>query len=528
MVFSSQGTGIPLSRLPSRWRYPTPTNQADKIGPFKGGLNNVGDPTSIDADELSVCQNFEFDVDGSLSSRPAIVNYTSYATANTMDLLGYYVDDATGTSYLIGSNDSGVYYLSGSTWNTITTGFRSYAATQYLDKMWIVAAPGAASNGGSWDPSAGFSTVASMPKGMSIGAYKDRLFVGAGEKASSNSSRLYFSGIADGTSWPAPNFIDIHKGDGQKLVDLFVLNNNIYLFKSDSTYVYSYDSAPDKGVVQTVSTNIGASGLHCVAQYQNYLLVYHEQYVYELINFNYSQLNVRLTFTPDFSTTGTYFRPVAISVVTDRLVVRYFDKSFVFNFLTRTWTQWVSTKVYSHWIQQPKASTSNAASFYVSSTAILNSAEIYSLLDSFDPARTESITCVARTKYFDFDSPQTFKRLFWWGVDVIAAGTVTAKAVPIVYNQFLLWNVLTGYTWNDLIGNLWQQPLLPDTTITTVVDTSTTKSRKFLKFMKAARFREIYFEFQITTDCSPSMAPVRLFSFLPTIGIKQKVSKQIS
>jgi len=501
-----------------------------KLGPFKGGLNNVSDPTSLEEDELSVCENFEFDTDGSLTSRPAIVNYTSYATSNTMDLLGYYVDDATGTAYLIGSNDSGVYYLSGSTWNTIVAGYRSYAATQYLDKMWIVSAPGAAVTGGQWDPTSGYANVAAMPKGMSIGVYKERLFIGAGDKATSNSSRLYFSGIADGTSWPAPNFIDIRKGDGQKLVDLYVLNNSIYLFKNDSTHVYSYDTAPDKGTVQVVSGTIGASGLHCVVQYQNYLLVYHEQYVYELINYVYNQLNVKLTFTPDYSTTGTFFRPVAISIVGNRLVIRYFDKVFVFNFDTRTWTQWTSTKTFSHWIQQPKLSTANVASFYVSGTCILNNSGIYALNDNplGDPSYTENITCVARTKYYDFESPNTFKRLFWWGCDVIASGTVTGKIVPIIYNTQIKWQDLTGLTWGDIDDNLWIQPLLVDPTITDVVDASGTKSRKFLKFQKSCRFREVYFEVRIDTDCSPSKAPVKIFSIAPTLSQKQKVSQKIS
>jgi hypothetical protein len=43
------------------------------LGPFTGGVNNQAEQGTIADDELWLSENFEFDTDGSLVSRPAIV-----------------------------------------------------------------------------------------------------------------------------------------------------------------------------------------------------------------------------------------------------------------------------------------------------------------------------------------------------------------------------------------------------------------------------------------------------------------------
>jgi hypothetical protein len=45
-----------------------------QVGPFIGGLNTFSDATAIADNELTVCENFELDLDGSLKSRPPIEN----------------------------------------------------------------------------------------------------------------------------------------------------------------------------------------------------------------------------------------------------------------------------------------------------------------------------------------------------------------------------------------------------------------------------------------------------------------------
>jgi len=67
--------------------------EAIQVGPFVGGLNTFSDETAIADNELVVCNNFELDLDGSLLSRPPIVDrgitFPLGATGN-VNLLGYY------------------------------------------------------------------------------------------------------------------------------------------------------------------------------------------------------------------------------------------------------------------------------------------------------------------------------------------------------------------------------------------------------------------------------------------------------
>src|SRR5690349_9955397 len=287
-----------------------------RLGPFKGGLNNASDPSAIQDTELAECINFDFDTDGALTSRPPISFMLSGpAGSQNIDILGYYVDTS-GANWLIASADNSLYYLGSGSWVQITTGFRGTAMVQYNNKAWIVAEPGSVSNGGSWVPTtigaAGtWTTVASMPKGGAAGLYKERMYIVAGRSATANESRLSFSNLADPGTWSGSDFIDISPGDGQKLLDLYVLGSNMYLFKNDSTYVYSYDAAPTKGVVNNLSKSIGISDSGCVVQYENYLMVYHEDFVYELINGVHQKLNVRVDF--QITGGGTYFKANSLS-----------------------------------------------------------------------------------------------------------------------------------------------------------------------------------------------------------------------
>lgn len=504
-----------------------------RLGPFKGGLNTASDPSAIQDTELAECINFDFDTDGALTSRPPITNLLDGPiAAQNIDLLGYYVDSS-GANWLIGSTNNAVYYLGSGAWVQITTGFRATAMVQYLNKAWLVAEPGSASNGGSWVPTVvgspgTFATVASMPKGGAAAIYKERMFVVAGTMATANESRITFSNLADPNTWTGSDFIDISPGDGQKLIDLYVMGSNMYLFKGDSTYVYSYDASPTKGVVNNLSKAIGVSDTGCVVQYENYLLIYHEDFVYELINGVHQKLNTRVDFVANFSGGTSYFKANSLSVVGDRLIVRYFDKCYVFNLKTRTWSTWESTFVPSRWVMEPRASNATVLRKYVACAATVNTRTTYQIQDGFDSTASEVMTCRAVTKIFDFDSPEQFKRLYWWGIDIMSTGDVTGTVTPVIYTFNITWGSLATKTWADMAVFTWGQPGNVIPLVQTVVSTSGSNSRKFLKFLKSLRFRNVFFTVELETTGTTATAPVKLFTINPVIGLKERVPKQVN
>ena len=501
------------------------------IGPFQGGLNTASDPTSILDNEVSDIANFDIDLDGSLTARPPITSGVQGPVANqNIDIIGIFVDASTNQFYIIGSTNAQVYSFNAGAWTAITGAtFRSSAAIQYLDKMWIVAEPGSGTNGGSWIPGGSLTTVASMPQGQSIQIYKDRLWIGSGLKSTTNTSRLSFSAIANGSSWSGTDFIDINPGDGQKLVDIYSLSNNLYLFKEDSTYVFSYDSAPTKGIVQPISKVVGTSNVRCVVQYENILYVYHEGFVYELINYNYTKLNIKVDFVSDTNLGLSYFRPVALSVVGDRVILRFFETQYVFYTKLRSWSKWTSSTFYpSRWWKLPKDSSSSLADSYTSHDARNNNRSVYNLFDGFNLTATETYNCYVRTKIYDFDSPNVYKRLYWWGIDLLAQGTVVAKVTPVVYSVAITWGSLLTRTWGSLLTNTWSQPLVADTSVTDSIPVANNLIRKFVKVLKSLRFRSIFFEVTLTTTGTSLTAPCKLFKIVPVVGVKGLVSKKVN
>ena len=499
--------------------------QPTRLGPFNGGLNSLSDPTAVSDSELVDVVNFELDLDGSLTSRPPITVEGATPGTESMYLLGYYIA-TNGTYYLLGSTGTSTYYYTGA-WTLLTNTFAAVAFTQYADKAWLLAGPASANPGGSWSPSAGFVAVAAMPKGSSIISHKSRLWVSPGKSATSNGSQLRFSSVTDPTAWDAAkDFLNVNAGDGQNITDIAVVNNNIMVFKNDSTFVFSYDSGPDKGNVNKISATQGASDVNCVVQYENTVLVYHEGNVYEIINYNFSRISTKVPFTVDNTVPQQFGTSVAMSLFSDRLIVRHFDRVYVFNLRTRTWSRWQSDRIFAYFVTEPKNNLITDIPSAYACPAIEDDPRLFKIQDDFINGNSEDMTCTFRTKNYDYQISSNFKKLYWWGADVMAQGEVNVVANPIVFSFAVTWDQLDLVTWDDL--ETWDQPLSALPVVTTSVDALGAGNRKFLKFMKALRFRQIFFTLSIENDGTPATAPCKVFNLTTFIQTKQGASKEIS
>jgi len=505
---------------------------AVRIGPFKGGLNTSSDPSAIADDELAVCENFEFDTDGALTSRPPIEPYIGSFRVETVKLLGYFTDN-NGASWLLSSFFGDVYYDNSGEWVSTAAAIEASAMVQYGSKAWVIAQPGSIGDGGWWTPPTTpgdpgtWTNVAAMPKGMAGTIFKDRLYIVAGSMASTNASRVWFSNNGDPATWTSSDFVDVSPGDGQKLIDLYTSGNALYLFKEDSTYVFSYDSAPTKGVLQPISPIVGVSGTECIIQHENTIYVYHEGFIYELVNYIYSKLNYKINLEASTGGSTAYLYPVSLCIVGDRLICRYFDNVYVFNLRTRTWTTWTSGYLFANFIKIPKLSTSKDPNSYIAAACDVDDNMTYKLIDAFG-VQSEVMICKIRTKIFDFNSPNLFKRLYWWGVDLIAQGDVTGTVTPVVYTFSVTWGQLNGRTWSSLSSSTWGQPLNTAPTVVDTVSTTGSVGRRFLKFLKAIRFRNVYFDIEMTTDGTSTQAPIKIFTVNPVINQKQQVGKDVN
>lgn len=359
-----------------------------RLGPFTGGLNTTSDPTTIADTELAECINLEQDLDGSLKSRPPFKEIAGHV--NFTERIVFLCEAIFGTDhYLIGSNTNGVFYLLNGEFTHITASFEAGAAVQYADKVYLVPKPGSGS-GGKWDPSVGFTTVAAIPKGQAAIVHKERLYICPGIESTTDTSRLKFSDASNLDSWPVLNFIDVRQGDGTKLVDLTIFQDNILLFKEQSTHMLSYDTRPDDAVLRPISSTIGVNRQFNVVNYENQVYIFSGGWLYELTNLDFLRINVKVPFIRDDTVPSAFSDEfIFLSLLEDRLICRYYKKVYVYGLRTRSWSEWESKETNLHYfgpIATVRPATGNE---YYSGSCIQSIESVVKFLDIQTSTDTE-------------------------------------------------------------------------------------------------------------------------------------------
>jgi len=515
--------------------------EAIQIGPFTGGLNTFSDPTAIADNELSVCDNFELDLDGSLKSRPPFVYRNidmPLGATGAATILGYFYGPGN-VPYLIASDGlSSTYYYSGTAWVLITNTFAATSMAQFDNKAWLLAPYGSTNPGGRWEPTGGFVAEPEMPRGDTIVAHKYRLWVAGGRDALLNATTMYYSNTQEETPfWPTfsstLNTVKVGSGDGQAIVRIAVYYNSLVIFRTNSIYSYQFLSDPGAGTISLLVPNIGLSDKKSLVAYENYIYFMYDEKAYEFVNNRAQQLNIKVPFESGTRAGIDEAQARAVSLFNNRIIFSYFDKLYVFGLRTRTWTVWKSTvhgAIGEIFAAVTDAEFEEAITF---SSQIVPSgtprvAKTLHMTDGITSDK-ELFTCVAQTKNYNYQSSSTYKRLFWWGVDAIFKGEVTATVTPITWNQSITWTQMYAYTWTALSGYDWNQPAKPGSDIQTVRDTvGPAGIRKFVKFLKALRFRQVNYKLEFETDGSSDTAPVRLFSLMTYVRAHQRVSKSIT
>ena len=515
--------------------------EAIQIGPFTGGLNTFSDATAIADNEVAVCENFELDLDGSLKSRPPItyknINFPLSSTGNP-NIVGYFYGPGN-VPYLIASDSvTKTYYFNGSSWVLITNTFAATSMAQFDNKAWLLAPYGSTAPGGYWEPVGGFVAQPDMPRGDTIVAHKFRLWVAGGRDALLNATTMYYSNRLDTTPfWPTlsstTNVIKVGAGDGQAIVRIAVYYNSLIIFRTNSIYSYQFLADPGTGTISLLVPNIGLSDKKALVAYENYLYFIYDDKAYEFINNRAQRLNVKVPFVAGTRTGIDTSQARAVSLFNNRIIFSFFNYMYVFGLRTRTWTIWRSPsngpigELFAA-ITDDEFETAIAFSSAIVPASGTRVAKTLHLADTFS-TDTENFVCTLQTKNYNYQSSSTYKRLFWWGVDAIFRGEVRAYAVPITYNQTITWNQLATSLWNNVLPNHWDQPATPTISIETVRDTAGVSAiRKFVKFMKALRFRQIHYTLEFDTDGSQNTAPVRLFSLMTYVRSHQRVSKTVT
>lgn len=161
---------------------------------------------------------------------------------------------------------------------------------------------------------------------------------------------------------------------------------------------------------------------------------------------------------------------------------------------------------------------------------------LISLVDEYEDIAThkELIECTVRTKGMTFGAPQSFKRLFWWGLDIKTYFGLRASAVPLARRRNPLWGDLNKYTNGQLMSGTYANPLSWINTTLTVVDENDPESevsdngRFFVKLLKALRFRQISFKLETKTTGNSQTGPAKVFAITAIVDTKQTVVDKVS
>lgn len=346
-----------------------------KIGPFKKGLNNISQSGECEDDEVVKLVNFEVALDTSLTCRPPIevVNGSLITTANysLYKVFGIYRVSVT-EWYVIAQYQTGASQwtlaaiLNGDPTSTVITINTFTAATdvascyaQWNDTCYFNTSAGASNVGFRWKKGDSAVTLNNtsnfvMPHGDILFSWKSRLWT-VDLKTAANGNTIYYSYI-DATAGALPyewranggaastDTFPVDQGSGGFITAILPLANSLLIFKSDSTYRFSYASDPSKGQIDKLSDYIGCSNQYSVVNFENYVYLLHQGRVYELINNLFIQINKLVYFQPDGDNQAvdSAAATVAMSAVSRRIIVQYNNTMYVYGIDTKTWSQWRS------------------------------------------------------------------------------------------------------------------------------------------------------------------------------------------
>jgi hypothetical protein len=509
-----------------------------QVGPFRGGLNTFSDESAIADNELVVCDNFDPDVDGSLKSRPPVIEIGDAMPLDTTGnpKLVASIRSSGGDTLLIASDgSSNTYYFDGSDWNLITNTFAASAATEYNGLVWIVSPPSSAAPGGYWSVGGGFVTDANMPHGGDIVEFKSRLWVVRGKDATTEGTRLFFSAVLGVTPfWPvAPNFIEVGLGDGENIVAISVYFNVLLLWRTASIFRFTYTTDPANGDVAVIVPGIGLESRESLANYEAYFYFMYEGRAYEFINNRAAQINQLVSFGP--GATSGIAEPFSVSIVAQRVIFQWYTTSYVFHLRTKTWTTWTTTAFgsFGRWLARPMVDGVEESVCFSSTSVPLGPSRETTLLSMFNTftERTETILSAMQTKNYDYESSTLVKRLFFWAVSAAWNGTLKATQGALNFTQHPTWGqILLDHTWGSLRAASTWGGLSSDRRlhITERPSTGSGPLRKEAKVGHRAKFKRINYRVEVENDGSSTTAPVRLFYLTTYVRAGQVISKDVS
>lgn len=521
---------------------------------WSGGLNNVNDISTMADTELAVLTNLEVDKNGYLTARPPIVKVGD-SPDGAVEILGYYTSG--GVTYVVCAVTGDGTYLynpSTDTWTLMTTIIGSGCA-QYNDELFICSL---STSGGFWDGStftvlnsayhAADGAYKKMPKGSQLILHKERLFMISNETDKQPGGRVFFSRINDITNlttiyewdvWTKPgdvdltgeDFFDVSPGDGQAITAIISGADEVYIFRNRSTYYFKYAvDIYNESALQQIDANVGADNRHCVVKYEFSYLVLSNGKFYRFVSYLYYPLNEqnKLELRPG-ATSGLDIYS-SVSVLGRRAIIVYGGRIYTVSLELGTWATWESATMPGYFKLAPRATTDISGDVSYGITCVTGGEYgIYRIRESLNAIDSEEMTHTMQTKAYDLGEPGSWKRMYYWTVDIYTANDITGTATPIqMISSVPSWDSLEAGSWDDLESGTWDSPAEPNSDVITSLDyTGINPYRVNATFKKDMRFRRCAFKVSTTSDGTSGQGPVRISTVVVHAALKQSLPQII-
>jgi len=281
-----------------------------EVGPWPGGVNRRDEDKSsrtVNPKQLRWSKNLDILDSGVVQSRLGCRKVLSTAPiygGTSISLISSIVEGSGHLYAVVGKVTAGpvtAFYYTKDPENP-ATGWNAIATTQtgtftdaikYNNVIYFVQAAGGAGTGQSRTAltGGGWTAQANIPKGDQAFVVKDRMFV-----VDWNLSKVYWSKATDPTIWAAPDGgnVLVSPGDGEPITKVVFINNSIYIFKRNKTFLFTFNTDPAiDGQLTPLSTVRGA---HDALVYNNEIYIVNDQSIFKLVNNFFSDIGVLADF----------------------------------------------------------------------------------------------------------------------------------------------------------------------------------------------------------------------------------------
>lgn len=212
---------------------------------YQGGQNDTDIADQLMESEGVRMRNCYIRNKGQLIKRNGTI-LTGNDTSNlSVNGLFYWKTDA-GTKYFLKFEGTTLYYLNGSTWDALDTGFTTGTDMSFAAANGVLYMCNGTENIHSWDGASVVTNAcltdlgAAVPKGKQLIWWRNYMFVSTDSSlgATSYPARVWFSNLNTPGTWTTgTDYFDANKSDGQVVTGIGILEKFFAVFKERSTFV---------------------------------------------------------------------------------------------------------------------------------------------------------------------------------------------------------------------------------------------------------------------------------------------------